>query len=75
VTLSIDGKTVIDKTTPGRAEATSTLQLIGGKDYMLSARYIHDTGAASLHLTWSGPGLAGRVIEPASVFVSPGNGN
>jgi hypothetical protein len=74
VTLSIDGKTVIDKTTPGRAEATSTLQLIGGKDYLLSARYIHATGAASLHLTWSGPGLVRRVIEPASVFVSPGNG-
>ena len=72
VTLSIDGMTVIDKRTPGRAEATGTIPLTGGKECTFRARYVHDTGAASLHLTWSGSSLARRVIEPSSVVVSPG---
>jgi hypothetical protein len=62
----IDGKTVLEKRTPGRGEMSGTISLDAGREYPIVIRYVHASGDASLHLSWSGPNLSRRVLEPAS---------
>ncbi len=70
VTVWIDGKKLVEKKSANRSEKTAKIHLEAGKQYTFRAQYIHDTGDASLHLTWTGPGLAKQAIEPSSVYVA-----
>jgi hypothetical protein len=63
--LLVDGRPVVTKETEGRATASGTITLVAGT-HSVSIRYAHGTGPVSLHVTWSGPGFPGRVLEPAS---------
>jgi len=66
VEVLLDGKPVVDQRAQGRRVSTGATQLEAGRTYPITVRYVHATGAASLHLTWSGPTFASRVLEPVS---------
>jgi len=58
VTVAVDGKTIIEKNDQQRGKASGkvTLDAAGGAD--ITVQYVHGTGGASLHVSWSGPGLS-----------------
>jgi hypothetical protein len=64
--LAVDGRRLVAKQATGRGVASATLTLEANRTYGVTVRYRHATGPASLHLTWSGPAFAGRVLEPAT---------
>lgn len=53
---------IIDKTDHRRREVTATLPLRENHSYDLKIEYIHDTGEASMHVYWSGPGIKKEVL-------------
>ncbi|WP_168735946.1 family 43 glycosylhydrolase [Cohnella fermenti] len=74
----IGGTEVIDKESNVREEVSGTISLTGGDKLAVTVEYVHATGAASLHLSWSGPGMAKQVMLPVftaipvdSVTVTP----
>jgi hypothetical protein len=66
VEVVVDAILVVSKATPGRGTASGTAQLEPGRGHTVIVRYAHEAGAASLHVTWSGPGFTERVLEPSS---------
>jgi hypothetical protein len=64
VKLWADGKLVLDKATPGRAEISKKVRLTG-QVVRIAIEYVHATGEPSLHLGWSGPGMARQILTPS----------
>jgi hypothetical protein len=65
VDLQIDGKPFLAKREVGRGDSEATMALKANKVHMIAVRYVHATGPASLHLTWSGPAFKNIALEPA----------
>jgi hypothetical protein len=66
VELWVDGQPVASKAVAGRGVAVGTARLQGSRNHGFEVRYAHGSGPASLHVRWSGPGFAQRVLEPAT---------
>ncbi len=66
VELEVDGRAVVTKKEEGRATVSAATRLEAYRRYPVVVRYAHASGPASLHLTWSGPAFAARVLEPAT---------
>ena len=66
IEVLLDGRPVVSRTAPERRVSTGTVELEAGRTYPIAVRYAHATGGASLHLSWSGPTFATRILEPAS---------
>jgi hypothetical protein len=66
VEVLLDGRPVVSKQVPGRSVSSGAIGLEAGRTYPITVRYAHATGGASLHLSWSGPGFANRILEPVS---------
>jgi len=66
VQILVDGKLVVKKDALGRGTATGEMALDSYHNYAVVVRYVHATGPASLHLTWSGPAFKNRLLEPAT---------
>jgi hypothetical protein len=64
VKVSVDGKPVLDKETPGRSEVSHAIDLAGQRPCAMRVEYRHFAGNSSLHLSWSGPGMDKRIILP-----------
>jgi len=64
----IDGKSVVARSASSRGEKSGKIHLEKGRSYSFRAQYVHATGDASLHLSWSGPDLAKQPITPTSVY-------
>jgi hypothetical protein len=64
VKLWADGKLVLDTATPGRAEISKKVRLTG-QVVRIAIEYVHATGEPSLHLGWSGPGMARQILTPS----------
>jgi hypothetical protein len=64
VKLWVNSKLVIDKKTPARKEISKKIKLAGGQAVDIKIEYVHATGEPSLHVAWSGPGLARQVLTP-----------
>lgn len=62
--LWVDGQPALSKATLKRETAVGTARLRAGQRHSLRVRYVHGAGAASLHVSWSGPGFAERVLLP-----------
>jgi hypothetical protein len=66
IEVLVDARPVIALRQPGRRVSTGTALLEPGRDYPVAVRYAHATGPASLHVSWSGPAFAARLLEPSS---------
>jgi hypothetical protein len=66
VEVRVDGASVVSKTAPGRLVSSGAVVMVAGRTYPITIRYSHGAGAASLHLSWSGPTFANRILEPDS---------
>jgi hypothetical protein len=66
VDVELGSKPLLDKPASGRGVASGTVTLEAHRLYPITVRYAHATGRASLHLAWSGPSFATRVLEPAT---------
>jgi PA14 domain len=66
VDLSVDGKLLLSKRSEGRTTSVGIIQLDATKTYNVTVRYVHATGPTSLHVTWSGPGVASQPLLPAT---------
>ena len=62
----VGGKPVVAQQQAGRRVSTGVVELEPGRTYPVVVRYSHAAGAASLHVSWAGPGFAQRILEPAS---------
>jgi hypothetical protein len=71
VEVVVDGRPVVKSLEPGRRVSSGSVRLRTGRTYPIAVRYAHPTGPASLHLTWSGPGFANRIVEPVSHPAGP----
>ena len=66
--LNLNGQSVVDDFTDhGARTSTGTLTLSAGQRVPVLLEYYENTGAASLKLEWSGPGITRQVI-PASAL-------
>jgi hypothetical protein len=66
VEVLVDGRPVVSKQAPGRSISSGAVGLEAGRTYPVTVRYAHAAGGASLHLSWSGPTFANRILEPVS---------
>ncbi|MGA2691543.1 MAG: PA14 domain-containing protein [Opitutaceae bacterium] len=66
VEVLLDGRALVTKAAAGRGTVTGKIELQAFRSYKVSVRYAHATGPASLHLTWSGPTFASRVLEAST---------
>jgi hypothetical protein len=66
VTVVVEGSPVFSRQAPVRGVSSGTVELESGRTYPITVRYSHATGPASLHLSWSGPSFASRILEPVS---------
>jgi hypothetical protein len=66
VEVLLDGRRVVSRSAGGRGIATGKIGLEAGRTYPIAVRYAHATGAASLHVSWSGPAFPSRILEPVS---------
>ena len=71
VRLYVNAKLVVNKKTPGRAETAKKIKLAGGKPAEVKIEYVHATGEPSLHVAWSGPGLAKTILTPVKAAPAP----
>ena len=64
--ILIGGQPVVGKAGKNhRASASGEVELRSGAPHDLVVEYSHDSGPASLHVYWSGPGLNKQLIAPA----------
>ena len=66
VQVEVDGKKLINRTTPGRSATSAEVKLEAYRKISVVVRYSHPTGPASLHLMWSGPGFSARLVESST---------
>jgi hypothetical protein len=64
--VRIDSRSVIERAEIGRSSSSATLELDAGRPHPIAVRYARATGAAGLHLSWSGPTFSRRVLEPVA---------
>lgn len=64
VTVSVNGHLLIDKKSAGRETVAGKIKLKPGHAAVIEIKYSHATGDPSLHLSWSGPGLARQILLP-----------
>jgi hypothetical protein len=64
--LWVDGLEVINKESNKREEVKKTISLGGLKVHDIQVEYVHYTGDASMHLSWSGPGFERKVLTAAN---------
>jgi hypothetical protein len=64
--LWVDGQPVVSKAVQGRGAAVGTARLQAGRAHGVEVRYSHAAGPACLHVAWSGPAFARRLLEPAT---------
>jgi len=69
VKLFVNGKLLLNKKTPGRAQVSKKIKLAGGQSVEVKLEYVHATGEPSLHLAWSGPGLDKQILLPMKPLV------
>jgi hypothetical protein len=62
----IDGTMVVSRRAAGRGTANVSVALEANRTYDVAVRYAHATGAASLHVDWSGPSFEMRPLMPAT---------
>lgn len=62
----VGARPVVARRGTGRRVTTGAIELESRRDYPVAVLYSHATGPASLHVSWSGPGLPGRLLEPSS---------
>jgi hypothetical protein len=60
--LWIGDTQIINKTDPLRHEVSGAIRLTVNTRYDVKIEYVHDTGNASMHVTWSGPDLPKQVL-------------
>jgi len=71
VKVWIDGKVVIDNTTPHQAAVNKgTISLQAGKRYSIRVDYTERTGEAYLKLLWYGPNLGQRIVPASQLYPS-----
>ena len=71
VRLWVDNKLIIDQWIDQGATkhtGTSTIQMTAGHKYDIKLEYYEHTGAASVKLLWSGPGLAEEIIPSNHLY-------
>jgi PA14 domain len=66
VAIEVGGRRIGGAAATGRETSTGVVRLYANETYAIEVRYSHASGPSSLHLRWSGPALAERVLEPAS---------
>ena len=65
VKLFVTGTLVLNKKTAARKEVSKKIKLAGGQPAEVKIEYVHAKGDPSLHIAWSGPGLAKEILTPA----------
>jgi hypothetical protein len=73
--LWVDETPVLDKADHGRRKVRGTIELAGGRSYRIGVEYVHRDGAASAHVSWSGPDLDKQIMMPGVEPVSSRRGN
>ncbi|QWF81914.1 alpha-L-fucosidase [Amycolatopsis sp. CA-230715] len=69
VRLWIDGKLVIDNSTPhGPAVDTGTVPLVAGKKYAITLEQKENGGEASMKLLWSGPNTPQQIVPASQLY-------
>jgi chitodextrinase len=71
--LYLNDKPVIDTWNTVNASASGTASLTAGTSYNLRVEFFEGTGAATMKLQWSGPGIA-KAVLPATVMTSASRG-
>jgi len=66
VKLFVNGKLVLHRKMAARNEVDGKIKLPGGTPVQVKIEYIHASGDPSLHVAWSGPGLARQILTPIS---------
>lgn len=66
VKLIVAGRTVIDKTQSERSQASGVMTLLAQNPVPVEVDYVHAKGPSSLHVGWSGPGLAPGPLTPVA---------
>jgi hypothetical protein len=64
VNLSTGPDFVLVKNSPGRNESSKQVTLTANQPVVVKIEYIHTVGAPSLHVSWSGPDFARKVLTP-----------
>jgi hypothetical protein len=65
VKVTVDGKTIIEKNDQHRGKASGKVTLDAARGAEVIIQYAHGAGGASLHVSWSGPGLTEQPLTPA----------
>ena len=71
--LYLDDKPVTDTWNIVNASASGTVNLTAGTPYNMRLEFVESTGAATMKLQWSGPGIA-KAVLPATVMSSASRG-
>jgi hypothetical protein len=71
--LYLDDKPVTDTWNVVNASASGTANLTAGTSYNVRLEFVESTGAATMKLQWSGPGIA-KAVLPATVMSSASRG-
>lgn len=66
VKVFINSRLVLEKKSPERGEISGSVRLAGKQAAGIQVEYVHATGDASLHLSWSGPGLPKQILLPVN---------
>ena len=73
VKLSVNGVVLIDQSTGAAASKSAAISLVAGKSYNVRLDYVEKTNAATMKLSWAGPGIA-KAIIPSSAVTSGSDG-
>jgi len=68
VEVLVDSRKVVARQAQGRLVSSGATVLEAGRTYPIAVRYAHASGGASLHVSWSGPTFANRILEPVSHY-------
>ena len=62
----VQSELLLEKTAPERKQISRKLKLSGNQPVDIKIEYVHGAGNASLHLSWSGPGLSKQILLPVN---------
>jgi hypothetical protein len=66
VEVTVDGAPVVRRAGGAHGASQGSADLASDAPHRFEVRYVHGSGAASLHVLWSGPGMASTPVLPAS---------
>ena len=66
VKVMVDGQTVINKKKGSAAEVTGEVKVVPGQSATITVEYVHETGAARLHLGWISAAGKRQILFPVS---------